>query len=125
MAGKVTSFIVFTAFSLLTTFQSCESNSEEALYGIQPCDVTNVTWNSGIEALLAKRCVSCHGPEIAYNGVRHDSYQSELIVVNDGRLRGVVNQLSGFAKMPKDMGKLPDCEILLINTWLDNGAPEN
>jgi hypothetical protein len=95
------------------------------LYGIPDCDTTNVTWDSKISAIMQVNCVVCHGEEVSYNGVRHDSYKSEMIVVNDGRLRGVINHLDGYVKMPKDRGKLPDCELKLINIWLDNGAPEN
>jgi hypothetical protein len=120
-SGKLFPAILVLVFTFIL---SCVNNNEEDLYGIQPCDTTNVTWESKIKDLLAKHCVQCHGPDIAYNGVRHDSYQSEMIVVNDGRLRGVVNHLDGYVKMPKDRGKLPECELLLINTWLDNGAPE-
>jgi len=105
--------------------QSCENNNELALYGIQECDTINITWNSKISAILKNNCVSCHGKDLAYNGVRHDSYAAELIVVNDGRLRGVVNHLDGYSKMPKDRGKLPECELKQINIWIDNGAPEN
>jgi hypothetical protein len=112
---------------LLSTviFLSCVSNNESDLYGTPDCDTTNVTWNSKISAIMKVNCVVCHGEEVSYNGVRHDSYKSEMIVVNDGRLRGVVNHLNGYAKMPKDRGKLPACELMLINTWLDKGAPEN
>jgi hypothetical protein len=108
----------------ISSSQSCVSNNEEELYGIKPCDVSDVTWVSKISEIMQQNCVMCHGPVIAYRGVRHDSYASEMIVVNDGRLRGVVNHLPGYAKMPKDRGKLPECELKLINTWLDNGAPE-
>ncbi|MBI5008324.1 MAG: hypothetical protein HZB98_01425 [Bacteroidia bacterium] len=104
---------------------SCVSNNEYDLYGIPDCDTTNVTWDSKISAIMQANCVVCHGEDVSYNGVRHDSYESEMIVVNDGRLRGVVNHLDGYVKMPKDPGKLPACELELINTWLDNGAPEN
>lgn len=104
---------------------SCVSNNEYDLYGIPDCDTTNVTWDSKISAIMKANCVVCHGEDVSYNGVRHDSYESEMIVVNDGRLRGVVNHLDGYVKMPKDRGKLPACELELINTWLDNGAPEN
>jgi len=110
---------------LLTAFlHSCVNNNEEDLYGIKPCDITNVTWASKIAEIMQKNCVACHGPEVAYKGVRHDTYEYEMIVVNDGRLRGVVNHLPGYSKMPKDRGKLPECELQLINIWLDNGAPE-
>jgi len=113
-------FLLITALSL-----SCVSNNEYDLYGIPDCDTTNVTWDSKISAIMEANCVVCHGEDVSYNGVRHDSYESEMIVVNDGRLRGVVNHLDGYVKMPKDRGKLPACELELINTWLDNGAPEN
>jgi len=110
---------------ILTFFEvRCVSNNEYDLYGIPDCDTTNVTWNSEISAIMETNCVMCHGEDLSYNGVRHDSYESEMIVVKDGRLKGVVNHLDGYVKMPKDRSKLPECELLLINTWLDNGAPE-
>jgi hypothetical protein len=116
----------FAILLLITVLSlSCVSNNEYDLYGIPDCDTTNVTWDSKISAIMEANCVVCHGEDVSYNGVRHDSYESEMIVVNDGRLRGVVNHLDGYVKMPKDRGKLPACELELINTWLDNGAPEN
>ncbi len=117
--------VFFIIMLAIISFFACVSNNEYDLYGIPECDTTNVNWNSKISAIMQKNCVECHGEVISYNGVRHDSYQSELIVVNDGRLKGVVNHLNGFAKMPKDRGKLPACELELINIWLDKGAPEN
>ncbi len=116
--------IVFAVF--LAVFHiSCENNNEMDLYGIQDCDTTDITWDSKVAAILQKNCVECHGPVSPYLGVRHDSYTAEMIVVNDGRLRGVINHLDGYAKMPKDRGKLPACELEILNRWLDNGAPEN
>ncbi|HPT22542.1 MAG TPA: hypothetical protein PLR88_11400 [Bacteroidales bacterium] len=109
----------------LCLLNSCVNNNEYDLYGIPDCDTTNITWNSKISSILQVNCVVCHNEELNYNGVRHDNYKSEMIVVNDGRLRGVVNHLEGYYKMPKDRGKLPACELKLINKWLDNGAPEN
>jgi hypothetical protein len=120
------SFIKLTVIALLTTLflLSCANNNELDLYGVVPCDIKDVTWNSKISEIMQANCVMCHNEEIHYNGVRHDNYASEMIVVNDGRLRGVVNHLDGYVKMPKDRGKLPACELQLINIWLDNGAPE-
>jgi hypothetical protein len=118
------SILTLLVILLATSLQSCVNNNEEDLYGIEQCDTTNVTWASKIAGIMEKRCVACHGPEVAYKGVRHDTYEYEMIVVNDGRLRGVVNHLPGYSKMPKDSEKLPECELKLINIWLDNGAPE-
>lgn len=108
----------------IASSQSCVNNNEEDLYGIKPCDTSNITWESKIRVIMEQNCVKCHGPDIAFRGVRHDTYEAEMVVVNDGRLRGVVNHLPGYSKMPKDRGKLPECELKLINIWLDNGAPE-
>ena len=111
--------------SFISGSLSCTFYSEEELYGIQDCDTTLVTWEHPIREILATYCVECHNEELAYKGVRHDVYELELIVVNDGRLNGVVNHLPGYPQMPYQRPKLPDCELLLINTWLERGAPEN
>ena len=125
MTAKTSAFLWILLVVLpIASSQSCVNNSEEELYGINQCDTENVTWESKIRAIMQQNCVKCHGPVVAYKGVRHDTYEAEMIVVNDGRLRGVVNHLPGYSKMPKDRGKLPECELKLINIWLDNGAPE-
>jgi len=117
-------WIGFAGLLIVNTI-SCENNNEFELYGIRDCDTTNITWESKVAEILQNNCVECHGPVSPYLGVRHDSYDAEMVVVNDGRLRGVINHLDGFAKMPKDRGKLPDCELEILNRWLDLGAPEN
>ncbi|TFH22708.1 MAG: hypothetical protein E4H10_13295 [Bacteroidia bacterium] len=110
---------------LVSVFSSCAFNSEEDLYGIVECDISIVTWENPIKEILAKNCVPCHNVDLHYNGVRHDIYELELIVVNDGRLNGVVNHLPGYPQMPYQLPQLPECERLLINIWIEQGAPEN
>ncbi len=119
--GEAVIFLTFLVF----IFSSCAYNSEEELYGIGECDTIVVTWEHPIQEILAANCVPCHNEDLQYNGVRHDTYEFELIVVNDGRLNGVVNHLPGYPQMPYQLPQLPDCELLLINTWLERGAPEN
>lgn len=125
MTVKPFVYIILLVIFISAITKSCTSNNEYDLYGLPQCDTLNITWESKISAILQANCVVCHNEEVNYKGVRHDNYQSELVVVNDGRLRGVVNHLDGYVKMPKDRGKLPACELELINKWLDNGAPEN
>lgn len=124
MIRKTLIKILASAVLFASFYVSCVNNNELDLYGTTKCDTTNVTWISKISFILEKNCVMCHNAEINYKGVRHDNYESEMIVVNDGRLRGVVNHHDGFSKMPKDRAKLPSCELKLINIWLDHGAPE-
>lgn len=119
------SAILLVLISFVILPFSCENNNEFDLYGIEDCDTTDLTWDDDIADIMNKNCVQCHGPVTSYNKVRHDSYASEMVVVKDGRLKGVINHLPGYSKMPKDRGKLPACELLKINTWIENGAPEN
>ncbi len=119
--GRAAALLAF----LVYVFSSCAFNSEEELYGIEECDTTIITWEQPIEEILAKNCVECHNENLNYRGVRHDTYELELIVVNDGRLNGVVNHLPGYPQMPYQRPQLPECELQLINLWLDRGAPEN
>jgi hypothetical protein len=125
MKRKHILFLIALGFLLTIIPLSCENNNEFDLYGTQACDTINITWNSKIADILEANCVVCHGPEVANYGVRHDSYAAELVVVNDGRLRRVINDTDPTTRMPKDRGQLPDCELKLINKWLDIGAPEN
>lgn len=118
--GRAALVLVF----LVSVFTSCTFHSEEELFGISPCDTTIISWEYPIKEILAKNCVPCHNAELQYNGVRHDVYQLELIVVNDGRLNGVVNHLPGYAQMPYQLPQLPDCERMIINMWIEKGAPE-
>ena len=110
---------------LISGFISCTFHSEEELYGFEECDTILVTWEHPIQEILAKNCVECHNADLNYNGVRHDVYELELIVVNDGRLNGVVNHLPGYPQMPYQRPQLPECELRLINIWIERGAPEN
>lgn len=118
----------FVTLVILLLTISCTNNNELDLYGEYICDTTNITWESSIAEILDKNCVYCHGPELAYpenKPVRHDSYEDELVVVKDGRLFKAVNHLPGIKPMPYQLPKLPECERIKINLWLENGAPEN
>ena len=106
-------------------FISCTFHSEEELYGFEECDTTLVTWENPIREILAENCVECHNAELHYNEVRHDEYALVLIVVNDGRLNGVINHLPGYPQMPYQRPQLPECELSLINIWIERGTPEN
>ena len=122
---KIGIIILLTIIVTVAGFNACTFYSEEELYGAGECDTTLVTWEDPIREILAMNCVECHNAELNYNGVRHDEYELELMVVNDGRLNGVINHLPGYPQMPYQRPQLPECELLLINIWIERGAPEN
>jgi hypothetical protein len=102
---------------------SCEVTMEEDQYDL--ADIPNVTWEYPVKQILETNCVPCHNANLRYKGVRHDLYESELIVVNDGRLRKAINHLPGITRMPYQQKQLPPNELEILNHWIDIGAPEN
>ena len=118
--------LIYILAVLFLGFASCENNNEVDLYGVDPCDLSNLTWDNGISQIFNANCVSCHNAETNYKDVRHDSYEEELKVISDGgeRLRSVINHRGNYERMPFELPKLSPCNIQKIETWLDNGAPE-
>ena len=87
-----------------------------------------------IQPLLAKKCVSCHGPEKQKAGLRLDRKSTALkggddlgaaIVPGKSRespLFRVVAGLEAGLEMPADGDKLTAAEIDLLKRWIDGGA---
>ena len=119
--GGMVALLVFA----IAGFPSCAWDSVEDLYGIEACDTLHITWEDPVSEILEINCVPCHNPELHYNGVRHDTYEEELKVVNDGRLHAVINHLPGSPQMPYQLSQLPECELGTLDSWINEGAPEN
>lgn len=109
--------------SLLAT--GCYYDNEEELYGISECETANMSYLLDIAPILALSCFPCHRNDVADGSVKLGSYSEVKIWVNNGALLGAINHESGFSPMPKVGGKLPDCTIEKIVSWIDAGAPDN
>lgn len=104
---------------------SCYNDSEEALYGLQNCDLTNVTYAQSVQPIIENNCYSCHSSKNAANNgafIVLDTYQDLMTSVNNGLLMESITHGGGASPMPKNAPKLSDCEINTIKTWIDNGA---
>jgi len=114
-------FLIISSLALT----SCYYDSEEELYSGSACDTTNVTYSGTIQPILATNCNSCHTGTTGQGGVSLSSYDELMVHVNSGVFRKTVNHEPGATPMPYNMAKLPDCELLKINAWINNGAPNN
>lgn len=113
--------ITISIFSL----NSCYYDSEEYLYGDSTnCDTQNITYQNFVNSLMQSKCNSCHNQTTPSGNVITSNYSDLMIIVNNGKLRGVTNHSPGFSPMPKGQNKLPDCDIAKLNAWIDSGAPE-
>lgn len=118
---------IFVCSVVILYCSGCYYDNEQYLYQFTSinCDSSNVTYSQTIAPILQTNCNSCHSASSASGGVITSGYTNVIILVNNGKLRGTVNQLSGFSFMPKGGNKLSGCDLAKINKWIHLGAPNN
>jgi len=89
------------------------------------CDTANVTYSSSIKQIISNKCQGCHSSSNPAGSYDFSTYAGIKARVNDGKLWGAVNHVSGYSPMPKNGNKLSTCELAKIKKWIDAGAPNN
>lgn len=110
---------------ILFLLNSCVSNVEEELYPPDTCDTTQVTYSGTIAAIIELNCYACHEGEQSVSGIPLNGYNNLKAMVDAGRLIGALRHQEGFSPMPQNASALPECELLKIEKWVDDGAPDN
>ena len=114
--------ILSIGFVLLT---GCYADNGEELYNCA-ADAASVTYTSTVKAILSGNgCTGCHGSTAPSGGINLSTYAGVKAKVDDGRLWGAVNHLSGYQPMPQGGGKISACDIKRLKAWIDAGAPNN
>ena len=106
---------------------SCYYDNRDDLYQyvITACDSSAVLYHQQVVTILDAQCTSCHNAGLAEGGVRLDSYSHLLPYVNNGRLLGAIRHEQGYQPMPSASQKLSDCDLSVIEKWVQGGAPNN
>lgn len=111
---------------MVTFFQSCYYDIEEDLYPQPPaCDTTNVSYADDVWPVINTNCTGCHSGGAPSGNVSLENYDDIVIAANNGSLLGTIKHEDGWSPMPKGGGKLNDCDIAKIESWVNNGTPEN
>ena len=110
---------------ILFLLNSCVSNVEEELYPPDTCDTTQVTYSGTIAPIIELNCFACHEGEQSLSGIPLNGYGHLKAMVDAGRVIGALRHLEGFSPMPQNASSLPECELLKIEKWIDDGAPDN
>lgn len=115
---------------VIISITGCYYDNEEKLYSeiSTSCDLNNVTFAATVKPILQASCYACHSNSNATNsgdGIKLENYTDVQKMAKDGKLMGTVNHSNGYSAMPKGGGKLSDCEINQLQTWIDNGTPNN
>ncbi|MFA5330137.1 MAG: cytochrome c [Prolixibacteraceae bacterium] len=115
---------------IIVSLTACYYDSEEKLYPqvSTSCDLTNVTFSATVKPILQASCLTCHSNAKGNNdggGVKIENYADVVTYVNNGKLMGSIRHETGYIAMPNGGGKLTDCEINQLQTWIDNGTLNN
>ncbi len=116
-------FILSIGFCFLLT-TSCEYNSEEELYPETKCDTLNVSFKNDIEPIIENNCAisGCHVAGGNAGGI-YNNYTRIKAKVDNGSMRERVVVQQNMP--PPDKGSITDCQIDKIDSWIDQGAPNN
>ncbi len=85
------------------------------------CDTTNLSYSKFIQPLIAQYCQGCHIENDWGGGVLLNSYADVKAVALNGRLYAAVAQQKGYSPMPKFLKPLPECYIIKIRAWINEG----
>ncbi len=88
------------------------------------CDPTRFEFNAHVLPVIVKNCEGCHSGTNPSGGIRLTNYFQIKEQADNGKLLGSLKHQSGFSSMPPS-GKMPDCQISIIESWINNGAPND
>jgi hypothetical protein len=88
------------------------------------CDTSTYTYTTIIKPIMTNWCVGCHSPTSAGGGFDLSNYSGVVALVANNKLIGSIKQLSGYSAMPQG-SKLSDCDVKLVENWINAGYPNN
>ena len=90
------------------------------------CDTLDVSYGQSIKPILQTAgCIGCHNGPNAGGGVQLGNHASVVQAAENGSLIGTVTGVGGFAFMPPSGDTIPECDILLLTAWINQGLPNN
>ena len=93
------------------------------------CNTSSTTYSKSIAPIINQYCLSCHGSssyQTLGGGRNLDGYSN--IASYSGKNGVLINSINfspGYNGMPYGGNKIPDCDILMIQTWINAGTPNN
>ncbi len=90
------------------------------------CDTLNVSYSGDIRSIMQLRCATpaCHVP--GGNGTGDfTTWVGLRTQVTNGKLIPAINRTVGAIPMPPDGSRIPACDILVIQAWVNGGALNN
>lgn len=122
--------VMILALAGLLTY-ACTKDNKEDLLAAQAngqndsCLTVDMSYQNDIKSILTQNCASsgCHLGPNGVGGLDLSTYASAQRIATDGEMMGRINNTNGPLMPPT--GKLSDCDIDKIQSWINNGAQNN
>ena len=114
------SIITLTALAALIVFSCTKEKSEEP--DTTP-DVVSAKFAADVQPIFHQSCGTgntCHSTTNAAAGRVYETHAGAS-AVSGAKTKGAINHSSGFDAMPKNLSKLSDEKIAIIEAWIDGG----
>ena len=108
-------------FAILLLFLSSCSYNELSLP--PPCETDNPSFTDCVEPIFKKNCIGCHFQNNSTGIIPLTNFLEIQDKVINGTVIESIKREVGF--MPKNGERLTVEEILIIENWKENGAPNN
>ena len=115
---------------IVTFISSCYYDNQEELHpnvnSSGGCDTTSIiTYTRNIVPIMVESCGSnnsgCHQNSSSSNfNIGLNSY-AEIIAIDTTQLMSTITQDGNYTKMPRGGNKLADCQIAIIQKWVNTG----
>lgn len=100
-------------------------NAEELYLQAVECDTSSVSYKDAIVPFLEQACNNCHNAQTPLGGINLQDFNQVKRTGSNGSLVGSMKHAPNYSIMPPSGEKMPDCDILKIETWINNGMPNN
>ena len=111
---------------LIVCTTGCYYDHADLVYPQTTCNVSAVTYSTTVTGILSPGCYSCHSGSAASGaGIKLDTYTSLMVYVSNGQLMSSIKHTGTVPAMPLNASQLSSCDINTIQTWINNGTPNN
>lgn len=93
--------------------------------GCSSCDTTAVTFTNTIYPIVEIKCQGCHSGSEPSASLALIDYTDISTIALTGAFYSSITGTNDYTQMPYNANALPQCEVDLIQSWIDDGAPNN
>lgn len=105
---------------LVLIISSCVTENRQDLFETPQ----EVSFSGDVQPLIQTNCVSCHSQPSPNGNVPLENYDDIKAAGTNGSLLNALKGENGVSVMPPT-GSLPADQIALIETWINDGMPNN